>query len=138
MGYAFTYPLFRILGQCPVICYVHYPTIRSVGDSHITVAISFDLFDHCCHPWFHSFFSLLFSTDMLEKVKADLLNLRLVTQNRKYREHALNFYWHACKPVYYRIFARLYSWVGSYVDLAIVSVLFFEAGSPGQFVFKHI
>lgn len=31
MGYAFTYPLFRILGGCKVACYVHYPTIRCLS-----------------------------------------------------------------------------------------------------------
>lgn len=29
MGYAFTLPLFRFLGQCKVGCYVHYPTIST-------------------------------------------------------------------------------------------------------------
>ncbi|XP_059062375.1 GDP-Man:Man(3)GlcNAc(2)-PP-Dol alpha-1,2-mannosyltransferase [Achroia grisella] len=28
-GFAFTYPIFRYLAQCPVGCYVHYPTITS-------------------------------------------------------------------------------------------------------------
>ncbi|XP_013171616.1 PREDICTED: GDP-Man:Man(3)GlcNAc(2)-PP-Dol alpha-1,2-mannosyltransferase [Papilio xuthus] len=28
-GFAFTYPIFRYLAQCPVICYVHYPTITA-------------------------------------------------------------------------------------------------------------
>jgi alpha-1,2-mannosyltransferase len=27
MGYSFTYPLFKYLGQSEVVCYVHYPTI---------------------------------------------------------------------------------------------------------------
>ncbi|KAM3956342.1 ALG11 alpha-1,2-mannosyltransferase [Aphomia sociella] len=29
VGYAFTYPIFRYLAQCPVGCYVHYPVITS-------------------------------------------------------------------------------------------------------------
>ena len=29
MGYSFTYPLFRFLGQCKIACYVHYPTIST-------------------------------------------------------------------------------------------------------------
>lgn len=29
MGYAFTFPLFKWLGSCKVIAYVHYPTISS-------------------------------------------------------------------------------------------------------------
>ncbi|KAK3100095.1 hypothetical protein FSP39_014700 [Pinctada imbricata] len=29
MGYAFTLPIFRYLGQCKVGCYVHYPTIST-------------------------------------------------------------------------------------------------------------
>lgn len=29
MGYAFTLPLFKYLGGCPVACYVHYPTIST-------------------------------------------------------------------------------------------------------------
>eukprot|EP00929_Paragymnodinium_shiwhaense_P114202 TRINITY_DN82531_c0_g1_i1.p1 TRINITY_DN82531_c0_g1~~TRINITY_DN82531_c0_g1_i1.p1 ORF type:complete len:510 (-),score=108.19 TRINITY_DN82531_c0_g1_i1:53-1582(-) len=29
MGYAFTYPLFRLVGGCRVGCYVHYPTIST-------------------------------------------------------------------------------------------------------------
>ena len=29
MGYAFTYPLFKLLGGCQVWAYVHYPTISS-------------------------------------------------------------------------------------------------------------
>lgn len=29
MGYAFTIPLFKYLGGCPVACYVHYPTIST-------------------------------------------------------------------------------------------------------------
>uniref|UniRef100_A0A2C9K2Q8 GDP-Man:Man(3)GlcNAc(2)-PP-Dol alpha-1,2-mannosyltransferase n=1 Tax=Biomphalaria glabrata TaxID=6526 RepID=A0A2C9K2Q8_BIOGL len=29
MGYAFTLPLFKFLGGCPVACYVHYPTIST-------------------------------------------------------------------------------------------------------------
>lgn len=29
MGYAFTLPLFRLLGLCKVACYVHYPTIST-------------------------------------------------------------------------------------------------------------
>jgi len=29
MGYAFTLPIFRLLGGCRVACYVHYPTISS-------------------------------------------------------------------------------------------------------------
>ncbi|XP_019385541.1 PREDICTED: GDP-Man:Man(3)GlcNAc(2)-PP-Dol alpha-1,2-mannosyltransferase [Crocodylus porosus] len=29
MGYAFTLPLFKYLGGCPVGCYVHYPTIST-------------------------------------------------------------------------------------------------------------
>ncbi|KAL0879797.1 hypothetical protein ABMA27_003508 [Loxostege sticticalis] len=28
-GFAFTYPIFRYLAQCPVGCYTHYPTITS-------------------------------------------------------------------------------------------------------------
>ncbi|XP_026316386.1 GDP-Man:Man(3)GlcNAc(2)-PP-Dol alpha-1,2-mannosyltransferase [Hyposmocoma kahamanoa] len=28
-GFAFTYPIFRYLAQCPVGCYVHYPTITA-------------------------------------------------------------------------------------------------------------
>lgn len=28
-GFAFTFPIFRYLAQCPVGCYVHYPTITS-------------------------------------------------------------------------------------------------------------
>jgi alpha-1,2-mannosyltransferase len=27
MGYAFTYPIFKLFGGCEVIAYVHYPTI---------------------------------------------------------------------------------------------------------------
>lgn len=27
MGYAFTYPIFSLLGGCKVGCYVHYPTV---------------------------------------------------------------------------------------------------------------
>jgi alpha-1,2-mannosyltransferase len=27
MGYAFTYPIFKLLGGCKVVAYVHYPTI---------------------------------------------------------------------------------------------------------------
>lgn len=30
MGYAFTFPLFKILAGCKVGAYVHYPTIRCV------------------------------------------------------------------------------------------------------------
>lgn len=29
MGYAFTLPLFKMIGNCKVACYVHYPTITS-------------------------------------------------------------------------------------------------------------
>lgn len=29
MGYAFTYPIFKYIGQCKVACYTHYPTITS-------------------------------------------------------------------------------------------------------------
>ena len=29
MGYAFTLPLFKFLGECKVGCYVHYPTIST-------------------------------------------------------------------------------------------------------------
>lgn len=29
MGYAFTYPLFKYIGQCKVASYTHYPTITS-------------------------------------------------------------------------------------------------------------
>lgn len=29
MGYAFTYPLFKHIGQCKVASYTHYPTITS-------------------------------------------------------------------------------------------------------------
>jgi hypothetical protein len=29
MGYAFTFPVFKILGNCRVACYVHYPTIST-------------------------------------------------------------------------------------------------------------
>lgn len=29
MGYAFTFPIFSILGGCKVIAYVHYPTIST-------------------------------------------------------------------------------------------------------------
>lgn len=29
MGYAFTLPLFRYIGNCKVGCYVHYPTIST-------------------------------------------------------------------------------------------------------------
>lgn len=29
MGYAFTLPLFKYIGGCPVACYVHYPTIST-------------------------------------------------------------------------------------------------------------
>jgi len=29
MGYAFTLPIFKILGRCKVACYVHYPTIST-------------------------------------------------------------------------------------------------------------
>ena len=29
MGYAFTFPIFKLLGGCRVACYVHYPTISS-------------------------------------------------------------------------------------------------------------
>ena len=28
MGYAFAYPIFKLLGGSQVACYVHYPTIR--------------------------------------------------------------------------------------------------------------
>eukprot|EP01133_Synstelium_polycarpum_P008919 gene8919-10451_t len=39
MGYAFTYPIFRLIGGCKVACYVHYPVVSSdmisrVGSSH--------------------------------------------------------------------------------------------------------
>lgn len=27
MGYSFTFPIFKYLGRCKVLCYVHYPTI---------------------------------------------------------------------------------------------------------------
>ncbi|GAM21874.1 hypothetical protein SAMD00019534_050490 [Acytostelium subglobosum LB1] len=29
MGYAFTYPIFRLLGGCKVACYVHYPVVST-------------------------------------------------------------------------------------------------------------
>jgi len=28
MGYAFTYPIFKLFGKCKVVSYTHYPTIR--------------------------------------------------------------------------------------------------------------
>lgn len=29
MGYAFTYPVFKYIGECKVACYTHYPTITT-------------------------------------------------------------------------------------------------------------
>ncbi|XP_068623027.1 GDP-Man:Man(3)GlcNAc(2)-PP-Dol alpha-1,2-mannosyltransferase [Battus philenor] len=34
-GFAFTYPIIRYLAQCPVICYVHYPTITATMMSRV-------------------------------------------------------------------------------------------------------
>lgn len=28
-GYAFTYPVVKLLAGCPVVCYTHYPTIST-------------------------------------------------------------------------------------------------------------
>ena len=40
MGYAFTFPIFALLGGCKVMAYVHYPTI-STG-----IALFFNLVIH--------------------------------------------------------------------------------------------
>jgi len=40
MGYAFTLPLFRYLGGCPVSCYVHYPTISTDMLDRVTARVA--------------------------------------------------------------------------------------------------
>ncbi|CAL1536616.1 unnamed protein product [Lymnaea stagnalis] len=40
MGYAFTLPLFKFLGGCPVACYVHYPTISTDMLSRVSQRIA--------------------------------------------------------------------------------------------------
>ena len=37
MGYAFTYPVFKVLGASVIGCYVHYPTIRYARETRRSV-----------------------------------------------------------------------------------------------------
>jgi alpha-1,2-mannosyltransferase len=69
MGYSFVYPLFKVLGGCKVLCYVHYPTI---------------------------------STDMIQTVGSSTFKGKL-------------------KLVYYRLFARLYAYMGRFAELVMVN-----------------
>ncbi|KNE71303.1 hypothetical protein AMAG_15543 [Allomyces macrogynus ATCC 38327] len=82
MGYAFTYPLVKLLVGCPVISYTHYPTI---------------------------------STDMIAVV-AD----RKGTFNND-AQIAKSSLLSRIKLVYYRFFARLYSWSGRHADMVMVN-----------------
>jgi hypothetical protein len=64
---------------------------------------------------------LYFSTDMLEKVKVNQSDLRSCNYNSTSNQGTFNTLWRTGKLAYYKIFAKMYGWVGSYVDLAIVS-----------------
>ena len=82
MGYAFTLPIFKLIGRCKVACYVHYPTI---------------------------------STDMLDRVSR-----RTETHNNNTRVARSSFLT-TLKIIYYRLFARAYSWAGQYSDVVMVN-----------------
>jgi len=82
MGYAFTYPIFKIFGGYKIACYVHYPTI---------------------------------STDMLSLVaeqRPSYNNEERITQSAVRTK---------AKLVYYRLFAGLYSLMGSFSEVIMVN-----------------
>lgn len=82
MGYAFSYPIFRVASGSKVACYTHYPTI---------------------------------SEDMLRTVDSSAASFN----NRPFiaSSSILTF----CKLLYYRLFARLYAFVGRFSSLVLVN-----------------
>lgn len=82
MGYAFTFPVFKLVGGCSVACYVHYPTI---------------------------------TRDMLCRVSRHVI----AHNNRPYV--ARSPFLTAGKLLYYRLFSRLYGWVGRCSDIVMVN-----------------
>jgi len=82
MGYAFSFPLFKLFRGCRVGCYVHYPTI---------------------------------STDMLDVVRsreASFNNASAISRNPVFS---------LLKLAYYRVFAAVYGFVGSFADVVLVN-----------------
>lgn len=106
MGYSFTYILFKLLAGCKVACYVHYPTIstdmlqlveerRDIYNNRTTITRS---------PW---------KTRL--KIWYDVLRRSLVSHPSLGLTVSL-----AVSQRYYRIFARIYGYMGSFTDLAMV------------------
>jgi len=82
MGYAFTYPIFKIFGGCKIACYVHYPTI---------------------------------STDMLSRIAEQRPSYN--NDERISKSIART----QLKMMYYRLFAHLYSFMGSFSQVVMVN-----------------
>jgi len=72
MGYAFTYPIFKIFGGCRVACYVHYPTISMDmlsmiferrpsynNDSRIAQSKFKTLLKYCYYLWFAKLYGFM-------------------------------------------------------------------------------
>jgi alpha-1,2-mannosyltransferase len=110
MGYAFTYPLFKLLGGCRVVAYVHYPTISS--DMLGAVASN----------------AVAFNNNAAISRSIVLTRLKLMFDD------CSKCFTHAQR--YYRAFAWLYGVVGRRADLAIVSdcAVAKTLLIPGQFI----
>ncbi len=80
-GYAFVVPLFRWLGSCKTVSYVHYPTV---------------------------------SQDMLDKVKQNEPSYNSSGARKS------NF-WVNLKLIYYRLYAKIYGFVGRRNDVVMVN-----------------
>ena len=95
MGYAFTLPLFRLIGGCRTGAYVHYPTIRWACSAPFSIPSS--------------------STDMLSVVAsgtAAFNNAGRVARSPMLRQ---------LKLIYYRAFAFIYALAGRCCQLTMVN-----------------
>lgn len=117
-GCAFTFLVAKILANCKVLAYVHYPTISTVSERKTSI-ISFII--HISYSLFSQRRSLLlnyfssFMKDMLNLVwerRPTYNNISSISQNKVYTY---------IKLLYYIIFAFAYGLVGSLADIILVN-----------------
>ena len=67
-GYAFTLPLFKILGNCLVGCYIHYPTISTDMLSQVkSRASTYNNRSRISNSWFLSYLKLQYYKVIIKK-----------------------------------------------------------------------
>jgi alpha-1,2-mannosyltransferase len=108
MGYAFSFPIFALLGGCSIGCYVHYPTISTdmLGKVFTRLCVLVSSTSSC------SSHQLPCSPRQVADRESGFNNAGFIAKSA-----VLSF----GKLMYYQLFARVYGFVGRYAQVCMTN-----------------